>query len=114
MTFDDGILKIYKVENSAPSGSEPVEQLHFKEECYYHQEALGYNRYYTALQAHQKIDMVVDVPDWIDVSANDVCIPENDLQYTVNFVQKSYDDNNLKITKITLGRLGENYDIQNV
>ncbi len=113
MTFDDGILKIYETENSAPPGFEPVERLAFLAGYYYRQETLGYGRYYTALQARQKVDMVVSVPGWEYILANHICIPEDSQQYTVQLVQKAYDENGLKITRLTLERLGrEDYAIK--
>lgn len=112
MTFDDGILKIYRTENSAPPGFEPVERLVFLAGYYYHQETLGYGRYYTALQARQKVDLVVAVPGWEDILANHICILEDGLQYTVQLVQKSFDDGGLKITRITLERMGESYVVE--
>ena len=64
MTFDDGILTIYKIENTAQPGQMPVEGLTEKDRYYYGFDTLGINRFYTALQAQQQIEAVVNVPGW--------------------------------------------------
>ena len=45
MTYDDGILKIYRPENTAAKGGKPVIVLKFKSQHYYEYDVLGYNRY---------------------------------------------------------------------
>lgn len=112
MTFDDGILGIYQSKNIGEPGCEPVMALVLKDNYYYHQETLGYNRYYTALQAREKISSVLSVPDWGQISAEDICITEDGRQYRILLSQPAYDENGLKITRITLERLGESYAVQ--
>ena len=51
MTFDDGILTIYKIENIGKPGFKPVPGLSKKESFYFGYDTLGITRYYTALQA---------------------------------------------------------------
>ena len=111
MTFDDGMLGIYSTINIAPKGDKPVLNLKLKAKYFFCFDNLGITRYYTALQANQQIETVVNVPDWIDVSATDICVLENNKQYRIRLIQPEKDDNNLRITKLTLERLGENYAI---
>lgn len=111
MTFDDGILTIYSVENSAEKGKKPVYSLKEKEKYYFGFSAVGINRYYTALQANIKIENVVNIPDWADVSTDDMCRLEGDTVYKIAMVQNVLDESNLKITKLSLERTGDIYGI---
>lgn len=105
MTFDDGILKIYETENTAESGDMPKEGLVLKSEHYFSFDVLGYNRYYTALQAQQNINAVVNIPDRHDISSLDVAELEDDGRYLIRLAQPMKDENGLNITKLTLERM---------
>lgn len=111
MTFDDGILTIYTVTNTAQPGQMPVEGLEEKEKYYYGFDTLGINRYYTALQAQQQIEAVVNVPGWGDIAATDVCALDNGDQFRIVMRQPAMDDNGLRITKLSLERINEKYAI---
>lgn len=110
MTFDDGILKIYKTVNVAEPGEKPTYKLELKSEHFYKNDVLGVTRYYTALQANQKIDAVVNIPEWFDITTDDICILEDNEQYKIQMMQFDKDDNNLNILKLSLERLAEKYD----
>ena len=105
MTFDDGILRIYEDVNIAEQGDMPKEELVFKSEHYFGYDVLGYSRYYTALQAHQNISMVVNIPDWHDISTLDIAGMENGIRYMIRMVQPMKDENGLNITKLTLEKV---------
>lgn len=105
MTFDDGILKIYKTENTAEPGDMPKEGLVLKSEHYFNFDVLGYNRYYTALQAQQNISAVVNIPDWHNITSLDVAETEDGTQFRIRLAQPMKDENGLNITKLTLERV---------
>lgn len=105
MTFDDGILKIYRKDNAAAPGDMPKEELVLKSEHYFGFDVLGYSRYYTALQAQQNISAVVNIPDWHDISPLDVAELEDGQQYKIRLSQPMKDENGLNITKLTLERV---------
>lgn len=117
MTFDDGILTIYRATNTAQEGKKPVMQL--TEQCryYYHVEVIGVTRYYQALQANAKVDALVSIQGWeADIQHNDICVLDNadgGEQFKVAVIQKWFDDRGLKVRRLTLERLGENYVITN-
>lgn len=113
MTFDDGILTIYGIENIGKPGFKPVPGLSKKESFYFGYDTLGITRYYTALQAQQQIEAVVNVPGWNDITTLDICILENGKQYKIVMVQPTFDDQGLKITKLSLERISEEYAIKN-
>lgn len=107
MTFDDGILRIYETKNTAAPGDMPKEELILKSEHYFCFDVLGYNRYYTALQARQNISAVVNIPEWHEISVLDMAELEDGAKYIVRLVQPMKDENGLNITKLTLERLVE-------
>lgn len=111
MTFDDGIVKIYTVTNTAAAGDKPKKGLSLRESFYFGYDTLGINRYYTALQAHQQIEAVINVPGWNAIPVESVAILEDDTQYTVQMVQPMIDEDGLRITRLSLERLGESYDV---
>lgn len=112
MTFDDGILTIYRTQNTANPGEKPKTELIEKEKYYYGFDTLGINRYYTALQAKQQIECVVNIPGWGNITALDICELENGMQYRIAMRQPSWNEDGLKITKLSLERIDEKYDIK--
>lgn len=111
MTFDDGILTIYSVKNIAAAGKKPVYGLVEKSKHYFGYQTKGVVRYYEAKKADSIIESVVNIPDWNDILATDICILENDVQYRLSMVQTTMDENNLRITNLSLERISENYAI---
>ena len=112
MTFDDGILTIYSVENVGDPGMMPSPQLAEKEKYYFSFDTLGFNRYYTALQARQQIESVVNIPGWGNISATDICVLENGTQFRIVMRQPTMDEDGLRITKLSLERIDEQYAIK--
>ncbi len=113
MTFDHGIVGIYEVINGASPGNMPVEKLKKKFDSYFSFSTLGIQRYYTALQAKQQLEAVINLPDWQDVRVLDIAVLENGLQYRIQTAQPTWDENNLKITRLSLERLGNVYEYEN-
>lgn len=108
MTYDDGILVIYQRINIAEAGDMPQYRLQERSRHFYHMDALGYQRYYVALQSSQTLTFVADIPDWHTVLVDDICVLNGDIKCRVALVQFLYDDNNLKMTKLSLERVGGN------
>lgn len=107
MTFDDGILKIYRMENTAKKGEMPQKDLFLRSEHYFGFDVLGYGRYYAALQAQQNINAVVHIPEWhgTEISPLDIAELEDSGKYIIRLVQQMQDENGLHITKLTLERM---------
>lgn len=111
-TFDDGVLKVYEVKNVAEQGDMPKKMLVYKDDHYYGFDTLGITRYYEALRAGHQIDSVINIPNWENnVNVLDIVILEDGLQYQINMLQKQFDSIGLKITKLTLERTDEDYEI---
>ena len=111
MTFDDGILTVYRPQNTAGPGDKPQPGLTFRGRYYYSISSLGITRYYTAMQAGQDVAAVVAVPGWDDIITNDIVILDNGRQYWAEMVQPETDAFGLRITRITLGVLSVDYQI---
>lgn len=61
MTFDDGKLEIYRTVNAADPGEKPRMELRYQSSHAFGYETVGISRYYTALQAKEKIEEVVHI-----------------------------------------------------
>ena len=112
MTFDDGILRLYQTVNTAPPGKKPVDGLRIKDEYHYGYDNLGISRYFTAMDHNRLIESVINIPDWPPVDTDDIVILENQLQYHIVMTQPTYDEDGLKITKLSLERISENFVIE--
>lgn len=112
MTFDDGILEVYRLVNKAEPGNKPNNKLELKERFYFGYAQLGYNRVYTAMKAGQQIAAVVCVPGWNNIQALDVCVMEGGQQFKIRLAQPEHDEDGLRITKLSLERTEEEYEIE--
>lgn len=84
--FNDGIVTICRVENSAPVGLLPVESLAETFTVRYEEQRLGINRYYMARQNQIEIQRVIRVPK-VDINTQDVAITEDGKKYRIDTVQ---------------------------
>ena len=109
-TFNDGVCKIYKVENTALPGDMPVDGLVLKQTLRYKERTVGMGRYYAALQNNIKVDFVIRCPEVRGLSEKNtdilVAILIDGQQYKV--VQLQYiEDAQPPSMDITLTRLGD-------
>lgn len=111
MTFDDGILTVYRPQNTAGPGDRPVPGLTFRGRYYYGISSLGVTRYYAAMQAGQDVSAVVAVPGWNDIVTNDVIVLDDGRKYRAEMVQPETDEFGLRIMRVTLGVLSVDYQI---
>lgn len=108
-TFNDGVVKIYTVTNSAAPGKKPVINLTLKETLRYHERTVGITRYFAAKQANVKIDYVLRVPRQRNVSAQDGAIPNDGQLYNIELVQ--YPEDNPHVMDLTLSVIKADYTI---
>lgn len=92
MTFDDGKLEIYRTVNAADPGEKPRMELRYQSSHAFGYETVGISRYYTALQAKEKIEEVVHI--WRDrtIHTDDVCRIEG-ASFRCAMVQHVLDEN---------------------
>lgn len=109
--FNDGIVNIYSVGNIALAGNKPKEGLTFKVgPLHYEERTVGMGRFWTALQAQVKIEMVLRVPRLRSVSSQDVAIPNDGQQYEIKQIQFPKDVYP-PVMDLSLERLSADYDI---
>ena len=111
MTYDDGILTVYRPQNTAGPGDKPQPGLTFRGRYYYSISSLGVTRYYAAMQAGQDVSAIVTVPGWDDIMTNDIVVLDDGRQYWAAMVQPETDAFGLRITRITLGVVSVDYQI---
>ena len=120
MTFDDGVVGVYELTKIKVPGKMPTDGLQEKERFYFGHETLGINRYYTALQASQQIESVLSIPGWNPIKANthiaiiadvDGNITEDCDQFRIVMVQPTTDEDGLRITRLSLERVGDKYAV---
>ena len=111
MTYDDGILTVYRPTNTAGPGDKPVPGLIFIGRHYYGISSLGVTRYYAAMQVGQDVSAVVAVPGWNDSVTNDVIVLDDGRKYRAEMVQPETDEFGLRIMRVTLGVLSVDYQI---
>lgn len=120
MTFDDGIVGVYELTKIAVPGKMPQEGLSLKERFHFGYNTLGLNRYYTALQANQQIEAVICIPGWNTITANkhiaiiadvDGVISSESEQYRIVMAQPTLDEYGLRITRLSLERIGDRYAV---
>lgn len=112
MTFDDGVVRIYLISDISVNGNMPVEGLVYDEAFHFGYYTLGINRFYTAKAAKQQIEAVIDIPGWKPYQSDlTVAVMEDDTQYIVRLVQPILDEDGLRITRLSLERIDENYVI---
>ena len=90
-SFNDGVVKVYGITNTAADGNMPTEGITLKQTLRYHERTVGLTRYFAALQANIKVQYVLRCPRLRDVSAQDVAIPNDGRQYRI--VQVQYPEN---------------------
>lgn len=107
-TFNDGVVKIYRVTDEAAAGELPKEKLELKETLRYERRIVGFKRYYAALQANQQIEGIIRCPYRDTVSAQDIAEKEGK-QYQITLIQIP-EDIYPPVMDLTLSRLEQNYE----
>jgi len=113
-TFNDGICNIYYVRNVAVPGGMPKEELRLKiSSLRYKERTVGMSRYWAAMQAHVKVDLVIRVPytplRMEAVSTQDVVVLHTGAQYRIVQIQKP-EDTYPPVMDLSLERLVQKYD----
>lgn len=102
--LDSGILRILAQENTAAPGMMPRYGYVKRSEHFYEERTVGIGRFYTALQANQRIDIVARI--WRDrgVETAHLCELEG-RRYHIRQVQHTKDADGLPVTDLALERM---------
>jgi len=108
--FNDGIVKIYTVENTAERGEMPKEGLAIKASLRFKQRMIGIQRLILADKNNSKIDNLVRTPYLSSIDPLDIAIIGGN-QYQITFLQQ-IEDVEPPVMDLTLERLvGNEYDV---
>lgn len=109
-TYNDGVVKIYEVNQTTISGKTPKKNLEIRENLRYGKKTVGVTRFYAAKQTNSKADKLIACPIRENVTATDVAILQDGKQYQVIQIQYP-EDIEPPTMLLTLERLGTLYDI---
>lgn len=106
-----GKLTLYRLQDTAPKGMMPHEQLVQLSEEYYEERTVGVTRYYASQGANNRVDALVRIWRLDTVQTNDYAVLEDGNQYRIDFIQHTLDEDGLAVSDLTLVRLEDFYDI---
>lgn len=106
--FNDGVVKIYTVENIAAVGNKPQKGLTFKCGLRFKERTVGLNRFWSAQQNQVRVDKVLRVPKITTVSTQDIAIPNSGNQFIIRQIQYIEDE---PVMDLSLERLGAEYEV---
>lgn len=89
--YNDGIVRIYSVEDTAAPGYAPVETPALKITLPYEERRLGISRYFYGQQNQMQIDRVLRVQRAGKVNTQDIAVTEDGQNYRVDLVQSVFD-----------------------
>lgn len=111
MNLDAGTLTICNLINTAARGEMPKQALTPVARHWYGELTAGVTRIYAAMGANQQIDLLARIHADRSVRAGQYAVLGNGEQYRIDVVQQLVDDNGLRVTNLTLSKLGELYDV---
>lgn len=111
---DAGHISVCELHEIGEAGLMPVQMLVEVTSADFEERTFGMARQYAAKGVNEQIDLLVRI--WRDPQVRIgmfavVTSSEYDGQYRIDDVRHQLDDDGLKVTDITLARLGENYDV---
>ena len=109
-SFNDGIVTVYSVKDTANPGYKPKSELAYKVKLCYEERRLGIQRYFSGKQNQIKIERVIRCPATGQVSTQDVAITEDGQQYRVDLIQKA-DGVYPPSVDITLLHIAQKYEV---
>lgn len=109
MLLTDGIVTICTLEDVSEPGEMPKESLKKKFREFYGIKTAGVTRYYAGKRAGDLIELLIEIQRR-DISPTGFYVVIGDSQYRISQVQPVESDG-IKMTDLSLVRLGENYNV---
>lgn len=110
-SYNDGVVTIYNVTDSAKPGNKPVINLEKCVTLHYAEQRLGVTRYYAAAQAMAQVERVIRVPRHEMVNAQMMAITEDGRKYRIDLVQ-STDEVYPPSLDLTLSKVTHDYEVK--
>lgn len=111
--MDAGTLSLCTLVNTAAPGTMPKERLHEIAQSYFEERVVGFSRYFTARGVNEQADLMVRAWRMPEAQAGMYAVldkSEYNGQYRIVQVQHLLNDDGLKVTDLTLARLGDFYE----
>ena len=106
MKLDDGILKVYSLTNSASNGLMPSMTKTLHSEHYFAFRTVGMARYFARSGVNMRVDYVCRI--WQDRTIrNDMIVLIDNEYYRIVQIQHLFDENNLRVTDLSLERMSD-------
>jgi hypothetical protein len=109
-SFNDGVVSIYAVTDTAAAGDKPVMGITLRQTLRYAERTVGITRFYSAKQAGAEVRYVLRCPRLRDISTQDVAVPNDGKQYKIIQVQYP-EDVDPAVMDLTLEGLTSLYEI---
>lgn len=109
-SFNDGVVTVYSVSDTAKPGYKPKTTLVRKVKLCYEERRLGIQRYFSGKQNQIKIERVLRCPSTGQISTQDVAITEDCKQYRIDLIQKA-DGVYPPSVDITLSHIEQKYEV---
>ena len=112
---DAGVVTVCQLTNTAQAGEMPKEELTAVATAFFEERTVGYNRYFAARGANERVDLMIRVVRMPEARAGMYAVlssSENDGQYRIAQVQNLLDDDGLKATDLSLTRLETFYELE--
>jgi len=90
-TYNDGVVTVYRVTDSAVPGNMPVIDTEKCAVLHYEEQRLGITRYYAAAQTMAQVERVIRVPRRDGIDAQMMAITEDGRKYRIDLVQTVMD-----------------------
>lgn len=110
MTFDDGIVKIYKLDLISEKGDKPSYGPVYKKSFYFNYETIGLTRYYTALRNNEKIENVIVIYQDRSIKIDDIVEFEDGERFRIVLVQHTVDEDGINISRLSLERFNNEHN----
>lgn len=108
-SYSDGLVRLYSVVNDAAPGDAPKERLVHRHSLRCEKRTVGVTRHYAALQANDRIDMVLRCQR-VPLSTLDIAVPNDGKQYRITLIQHPRDVEPPSMD-LTLRRLEMDYEL---
>lgn len=111
MLLDDGIVYICELVDASENGGMPRQILRKRSRSWFNMRTVGYGRYYAAQGVNEQVDMLIRIWFNRDVRIGMYAVLGNGEQFRITNVQQLYNEDELRVTDLTLSRVEKNYDI---
>ena len=113
MKHDDGIITIYELTDSTTNGLMPYLLKAKHSDHFFEYRTVGYGRYFRASGVNMQVDLICRI--WEDRTiTNDMVAKIGGDYYRIIQIQHLFDDDNLRVTDLSLERISDLEEVEDV